>query len=134
MFGGAFFFQGQIGRFAFFLNGIVTVPAVMIAALVTALMPLKPAGMIATVIALCLGFGWFTLSLSVRRIRDIGWDPFVVLVGAIAVNLGDIVLARLVPSLSTDGFNTGIGALTNLLLSLVLRRWPGTADMSSIHP
>ena len=124
----AIFFQGRIGRLAYFLGGVAMLPVAAIVALAVAMTPMRPAALVATMVAFGIAFAWFSLSLYVRRIRDIGWDPFVVLVGAVAVNLGDIVLARLAPGLSVDGHRTSLGVLANGALWLALLFWPGRGD------
>ena len=70
---------------------------------------------------------WFSLSLYVRRIRDIGWDPVVVIGGWIVGNLADAVLAGLVPRLPVGAAHhpTVIGGIANPVLSLALLFRPG---------
>ncbi|MCX8255977.1 hypothetical protein RHAL1_00708 [Beijerinckiaceae bacterium RH AL1] len=79
---------------------------------------------------------WCSLSLHVRRIRDIGWDPTLV----IAVWLIFKVVDRLIlaPLLHTQGNGTMIGAVVQLALSLALLFWPShdqaQDDERFLHP
>ena len=134
MFEGAFSFGGRIGRLSFFLQGLAMVPAAGIAAAALAFLvyPARRDGLglaffIGCAALLGLVAAWYSLSLHVRRIRDIGWDPVVVIVGWIALAVGDPVVAHLVPSLAAGGHHPGtwVGAILNLALSAALLLWPG---------
>ena len=131
---GAFTFRGRIGRMQFFIDGLLSGVGCVVAAIVLAFL-VVPARHDAIGIAFfiaCFALAglvvlWFSLSLYVRRIRDIGWDPVVVIGGWIVGNLADAVLAGLVPGLAVGAAHhaTIIGSVANPLLSLALLFWPG---------
>ena len=125
MFDGAFFFTGRIGRLAFFVNSLVAGPIAAIAMALVAFLPMPWRAKVPLLFMIGIAFGWFYLSLHVRRIRDIGWDPFIVIVGAFAVAFGDVILAHAVPAFSINGYSTPLGSLSNLAFSLALLFWPG---------
>ncbi|MBR0752859.1 DUF805 domain-containing protein [Bradyrhizobium jicamae] len=67
-----------------------------------------------------------TFMLNCMRIRDIGWDPVVVVVGWIAFQIIDSLIAHKVPAWSLGGLATGtvIGAFVNFGTGLILLFWP----------
>jgi uncharacterized membrane protein YhaH (DUF805 family) len=134
MFEDAFSFRGRLGRLRFFidslaLGGLCLVFAVLIAFFV---FPARSDGLSLVAffigMALCLPIViWLSLSLYVRRIRDIGWDPLVVILGWVALGVLDFVVARLVPALAAPGnHGTIVGGLLNLALTLAIFFWPGS--------
>jgi uncharacterized membrane protein YhaH (DUF805 family) len=70
---------------------------------------------------------WCSLSLHVRRIRDIGWDPTLVIAVWLIFKVVDrLILAPLLPMLTAGmhGNGTVIGVGVQLALSLALLFWP----------
>ena len=131
---GAFSFRGRIGRLDYFLAhvmeglvGVVGFILLILLLLPTLAGPARTVTMVGGVGLFALGLLWFNLSLQVRRIRDIGWDPVVVLVGWVALGFADVILAHLVPSWAVSSHRTGtpLGGLVNIALALTLLVWPG---------
>ena len=141
MFEIAFSFQGQLKRLPYFLGSLVLGAAfavglcaigigfiygvakhnwALVALLCVALLPLGVAML------------WCSLSLHVRRIRDIGWDPTIVIASWLFGNLADkLVLAHLVPAMArhmTWQQGTYLGALADFALSLAILFWPSRKD------
>jgi uncharacterized membrane protein YhaH (DUF805 family) len=65
------------------------------------------------------------LQLLCMRIRDIGWDPVMVMSGWFATLLVDKLIATKLPTLALtpEHFGTVIGALASLALALALMFW-----------
>jgi uncharacterized membrane protein YhaH (DUF805 family) len=137
---GAFSFRGRLGRLQFFLDSLALGVAcfLFVVAVAFFVMPAKSTGLaMAVVIGAVVLFApvviWVSLSLQARRIRDIGWDPVVVLVGWAALGVLDLVLAKLVPSLAVpDQHGTFIGSFVNLAMSLALLFWPSSDDAGDV--
>lgn len=68
--------------------------------------------------------------LQSMRIRDIGWDPVVVMVGWVALVVADWIVAGKYPEHALTYQHTGTvaGALINGVLMLVLLFWPGAGN------
>lgn len=134
MLGFIFGFNARLGRLSFFLAGValailMTVICFAIAwhgfqrnprsedlALQTVAMPMLFAG---------LFFLFATFQLQSMRIRDIGWDPVIVLSVWLFLIAADKILAMKVPGLAVGpDFGTGLGALVNLVFIVVLTFWP----------
>jgi uncharacterized membrane protein YhaH (DUF805 family) len=129
-----FSLSGRIGRVRYVLLslGLVlgsAVPAVLAAGLLTTLARSRAGLVLAFVLGVGIGLtlAWSTLALQVRRCRDIGWDPWLVIGGWMALGLFDIVVARLAPAvaLGANQHGTVLGAAANLLLLGALLFWPG---------
>jgi uncharacterized membrane protein YhaH (DUF805 family) len=68
-----------------------------------------------------------TFTLQAMRIRDIGWDPVVVIGGWIALMVIDVIVATKMPSLALEpGQHTTImSGLVNFVMTGILLFWPG---------
>ena len=68
-----------------------------------------------------------TFTLQAMRIRDIGWDPVVVIGGWIAVMVIDVIVATKMPSLGLGPGHhaTAVSGLVNLVMTGILLFWPG---------
>ena len=68
-----------------------------------------------------------TFTLQAMRIRDIGWDPVVVIGGWIAVMVIDVIVATKMPSLALGPGQhaTAVSGLVNLAMTGILLFWPG---------
>ena len=81
-------------------------------------------------------YGWFTLGLMAKRFRDIGWDPFVVIIGWGTLAVIDCVAAGYVPArfVASDGTQTLFGWLLNLGMIGCLLFWPSADDDVTATP
>jgi uncharacterized membrane protein YhaH (DUF805 family) len=70
---------------------------------------------------------WISLSLQARRIRDIGWNPLLVIGCWFAVGVLDRVVALAAPALAMPPLHqtTLLGGLINLAFAGALLFWPG---------
>jgi uncharacterized membrane protein YhaH (DUF805 family) len=68
-----------------------------------------------------------TFSLQAMRIRDIGWDPVVVIGGWIAIVIIDMIVATKMPQLALGSGHhaTIVNSLANLAMTGILLFWPG---------
>jgi uncharacterized membrane protein YhaH (DUF805 family) len=68
-----------------------------------------------------------TFTLQAMRIRDIGWDPVIVIGGWIAIMVIDVIVATKMPSLALGPGQhaTIVSGLVNLVMSGILLFWPG---------
>ena len=64
-----------------------------------------------------------TVMLQAMRIRDIGWDPVIVIGGWIALTLVNIVVSTKLPGLGH--LTTIVSGIANLVMTGVLLFWPG---------
>jgi uncharacterized membrane protein YhaH (DUF805 family) len=136
MLGAVFGFSGRVNRLQFFFGslglGFGLMALLMPMAMVFAL---HGSAAFSAGLGLTLLFGmiavfaafWISLSLQARRIRDIGWNPLIVIPGSIALQVADLLVARAIPHLavSRGDSGTGFGVLLNLGLCLCLLFWPG---------
>ena len=76
---------------------------------------------LASVVAL---FVVATVMLQAMRVRDIGWDPVVVMAGWLAITFIDAIVG--VKLLGPDHFGTIIGAIVNFVMTGILLFWPGS--------
>jgi uncharacterized membrane protein YhaH (DUF805 family) len=78
------------------------------------------------VICATLLFVWATFNLQAMRIRDIGWDPVVIIPAWISVLVIDGLVAAKVPAWAVGhgDHQTIVGALVNLALFGILLFWP----------
>jgi uncharacterized membrane protein YhaH (DUF805 family) len=135
MLGFLFGFNARLGRLPFVL-GII---AVAVAAVATdlALSPYtiqqlaggaKPAAnpFAWPLIFPTLGFLWIKLTLESMRIRDMGWDPVLVMPAWIAMGLVDNVVASKFPAWSIGHGHHGtlVGAMIQVALLFALTFWP----------
>lgn len=135
-----FSFSGRLGRVPYIvgtltllIGGAMLLAGAMVAAvfLVGASGPHASAGAaillwLPIVIVASLVFASGQLSLQVRRIRDIGWHPGLVIGGWFAVCILDAMLAHAVPSLGLQNHHsTIVGMLCNLAMVGALWFWPG---------
>jgi uncharacterized membrane protein YhaH (DUF805 family) len=67
---------------------------------------------------------WATVSLQAMRIRDIGWDPVIVIGGWIALTLVNIVVSTKLPGLGH--LTTMVSGIANLVMTGILLFWPGS--------
>ncbi|WP_375459033.1 DUF805 domain-containing protein [uncultured Enterovirga sp.] len=89
-----------------------------------------PPRLLATILVVTMPiYGWFTLTLMAKRFRDIGWDPFVVIVGWGSIAVLDICVAVYVPRFATaHDSQTAFGLMLNLVMLACLLFWPSTED------
>jgi uncharacterized membrane protein YhaH (DUF805 family) len=68
-----------------------------------------------------------TFSLQAMRIRDIGWDPVVVIGGWIAIMIVDMIVATKMPQLALGPGHhaTIVSSVANLAMTGILLFWPG---------
>ncbi len=143
MFGAVFSFGGRLNRLQYFLGcvglgmaGVVALVVLFVAVLGSygaakagggagALAALGPALLLA--LPLLAAWFWISLSLQVRRFRDIGWNPVFVVPAWIGFSVIDSLVASASPSLGVGPLhhNTIVGVLINLALGCVLLFWPG---------
>ena len=133
-----FSFHGRINRLQYFgwglaLAGAMTALAIpLVVWMIAAHVAATPAvGLIALFIAPPLL--WASFALQAKRFRDIGWNPLYVILGWIAIDAVDLLVAKTVPMLAVGALHTHtlIGALVNLILGGSLLFWPGRADDGS---
>ncbi len=136
MLGVLFAFSGRLKRLPYFLIGVVSfcflagvVVALAVAAgssivdlktnpeAVKGLLPLVPVFLLALLLS-----GWISLSTQTCRVRDIGWNPVIV----IPAWMGLVVLGQGL-SLSVHGLAPAV-ALANFGMSCCLLFWPSAPD------
>lgn len=75
---------------------------------------------------------WIGLALATKRIRDIGWNPLLVIGGIFLFSIVDmVVLSRLLGGIGPKTYGGGgsvIGLLVNLTYMAVLFFWPSASD------
>lgn len=141
-----FSFSGRIGRLSYLFGSLAVaigsiVPALLLMGFVVALAATGPGLFLAIPLVLAFGvaMGWIGLALQVRRCRDIGWDPWVVLGGWMTMGAVDALVAYRVPSLAlaTDHHHhhgTAVGAVLNLAMWGALLLWPGRDGVDLSRP
>jgi uncharacterized membrane protein YhaH (DUF805 family) len=137
-----FSLSGRIGRVRYVLLslGLVlgsTLPLVLAAGLLTTLARSRAGLVIALVLGLGIGLAlaWSTLALQVRRCRDIGWDPWLVTGGWVALALFELLLARLAPAVALGGHQqsvelgrlASVGSGPFVEFTAFLRQWDAEA-------
>src|SRR5579871_4128057 len=65
-----------------------------------------------------------TMMLQAMRVRDIGWDPVLVIAGWLAITFIDAIVG--VNFLGPGHYGTIIGAIVNLVMTGILLFWPGS--------
>lgn len=136
-----FSFSGRLGRVAYIVGTLaltvgtailLAVGMVLMIALISGSGSRSSAGATALLsLPLMIVFGLLfvasQLSLQVRRLRDIGWDPWVFIGGWIAVCFLDTMLAYAVPAMALRHHHgTVVGALCNVAAVGALWFWPGS--------
>jgi len=131
MLGFLFGFNARLGRLHYFLGSIAlgVVMVVLCIALGSHFLhnkSLSLAQMAWPIIGLAIIFLFSSLSLQCMRIRDIGWDPVLVMPTWIALSIVDHVVAGKFPTFAIDPLHSGtiVGALLNLGMWLALLFWP----------
>jgi|SRR5579883_1311554 len=68
-----------------------------------------------------------TVSLQAMRLRDIGWDPVVVIATWFAIVFLDAIIAAKMPGLALghEHYGTIAGSIINLVMTGILLFWPG---------
>jgi len=143
MLGFLFGFNARLGRLHFFLGGLVlavlmTIICFAIAAYVFGQTPrgATPSANLMIVPALCVTpfFLWATFTLQAMRIRDIGWDPVIVIALWFAVVVIDAAVAAKFPhwSAGKEQHQTIIGLLINLVFTGILLFWPSGPETGSM--
>lgn len=141
---GPFSFAGRLARWPYVKGCLVlgmagAIPVVLALGAYPAIRQGDNAALVVLVGLLAL-FGivvvWISLTLQVRRCRDIGWDPWFVIPPWFALQIADPVLAIHVPSLALGRHDaTVIGASVNLVLVLSLLFWPSAdGDVATTAP
>jgi uncharacterized membrane protein YhaH (DUF805 family) len=64
-----------------------------------------------------------TVLLQAMRVRDIGWDPVVVMAAWLAITFVNVIITAKLPALAS--FSTIAGSLVNLVMTGILLFWPG---------
>ncbi|WP_298257358.1 hypothetical protein [Bradyrhizobium sp.] len=69
-----------------------------------------------------------TVMLQAMRVRDIGWDPVVVMAAWFAIVFVDVIVAVKIPDLAIahDHYGTIVGSLVNLVMTGILLFWPSS--------
>ncbi|MBB5575800.1 DUF805 domain-containing protein [Rhizobium paranaense] len=137
MIGNLFCFQGRIGRLKYFLWGYIFLPgAIFLTMLIlpflfifgfhfdgsktTALMIVVPAVAV---------FLWTHLSLQVARIRDIGWNPMVIVPAMLSLDVVDVTVGYLFPALALGTKHyTIVSEVINAVYTIALLFTPGDGD------
>ncbi|KWV58758.1 hypothetical protein AS156_03115 [Bradyrhizobium macuxiense] len=135
MLGYLFGFNARIGRLQYFLASIalaVVATLMCMGAASQAYRTVRYGGALTVeqlgwpVLVIAGIFAVATFMLYCMRIRDIGWDPVVVVVGWIAFTIIDGLIASKFPAwaIGTRHQATAVGAFVNLGLTLALLFWP----------
>jgi uncharacterized membrane protein YhaH (DUF805 family) len=136
-----FGFGGRIGRLEYFLLScaLVIIATLLFFMIVSGLAPhdAMPAGaasreamvrpVLIAVVVIAPIIIWFSLALQAKRLRDMGWNPAIVIPAWFAIMLFDKLVANAVPSLAIGhgtGSSTLFGGLFNLAICLCLLFWP----------
>ena len=69
-----------------------------------------------------------TVTLQAMRVRDIGWDPVVVMAAWFAIVFVDVIVAVKMPDLALgrEHYGTIMGSIVNLVMTGILLFWPGS--------
>lgn len=145
MLGFIFGFNARLGRLAYFLSCIafgvgVTVLAIL---LVVGLSRDGAAGaahhpdmaVAIAIIVLVIPAIWLGTCLVSMRVRDIGWNPAIILPAVWAIIAADAYVAVIVPDWALPGerFGTVFGAAINFVFNLTVTFWPGAGyDASAV--
>lgn len=124
-------FEGRLGRLGFLGRSIawsaMTGVAAIVLSILAALGGRASSGMsLLAVGALVLPISLYAgLSLQTRRLNDIGWPALPVIGMWFLLNILDVVLAHVVPTLARSGGGTMLGAFVNAAFMVVLLLCPG---------
>jgi uncharacterized membrane protein YhaH (DUF805 family) len=68
-----------------------------------------------------------TVTLQAMRVRDIGWDPVIVIAAWFSILFVDAIIAAKMPGLALgrEHFGTIVGSIVNLVMTGILLFWPG---------
>jgi uncharacterized membrane protein YhaH (DUF805 family) len=68
-----------------------------------------------------------TVTLQAMRVRDIGWDPVIVIAAWFAIVFVDAIIAAKMPALALgrEHHGTIVGGIVNLVMTGILLFWPG---------
>jgi uncharacterized membrane protein YhaH (DUF805 family) len=139
MLGFVFGFNARLGRLHYFLSTIglavvMTIISFMIALYVVQHSPkgspLSFEQYAAPTIGATILFLWVTINLQAMRLRDIGWNPVVVIPAWFLVVVLDALVATKIPAwaIGKGQHETVVGAAVNLVLFGVLLFWPSGLD------
>ena len=69
-----------------------------------------------------------TVMLQAMRVRDIGWDPVVVMAVWFAIVFVDVIVAVKMPDLALghEHYGTIMGSIVNLVMTGILLFWPSS--------
>jgi uncharacterized membrane protein YhaH (DUF805 family) len=133
-----FSFHGRIARFPYFLGclglaGACFIPLILTLGLLSPVRAGNKAALVLLIgllIACAVTIIWISLALQTRRIRDIGWNPLIVLPAWFAFQLADPVFAHFFPAfaIGRDHSHTTFGVVVNLILTGALIFWPSAED------
>jgi uncharacterized membrane protein YhaH (DUF805 family) len=65
-----------------------------------------------------------TVMLQAMRVRDIGWDPVIVMAAWLAITFVNVIIAAKLPGLAP--FGAIVASLINLVMTGILLFWPGS--------
>lgn len=151
MIGLLFGFHGRIARPEYILTScaLLIIVALLYAMIIAGLTPipavhgdhaaseamLRPS--LLAVVAIAPVVIWFAVMLQARRLRDMGWNPALVMPAWVVLLAGDKVAADAVPVLAigyVPGFSTLLGVLLHLAIGLCLLSWPSAAAPADTLP
>jgi len=139
MIGALFSFRGRIGRLQYFLTalGVGFVALLVIGAFFLNLMSAyfgrgavhggSLVGLGLAMLLLAPLILWIGLAVQAKRVRDIGWDPILVIPALWAFSFVDSLVAQAVPALRVlpAGHQTIVGMAVSLAYTGCLLFWPG---------
>jgi uncharacterized membrane protein YhaH (DUF805 family) len=69
-----------------------------------------------------------SITLQAMRVRDIGWDPVIVMAAWLSIVFVDAIIAAKMPALalSQGHYGTIVGSIVNLVMTGILLFWPGS--------
>jgi uncharacterized membrane protein YhaH (DUF805 family) len=130
MFASVFSFRGRINRLQYFLGNIAVGGALaLLAGMLISFIELAPTARPSLTMALDAVFlvfagplaTWSAVSLQARRLRDIGWEPMIVL----PMWLGVLVLAGFAAQAGLAVSQAALASLISLAMLACLYGWPG---------
>jgi len=145
MLGFIFGFNARLGRLAYFLSCIAFGVGVTVLAILVVVglsrdgasgAAHRPGmGIVIAIIALVILAVWLANCLVSMRVRDMGWNPAIVLPALWAIIAVDAYIAVLVPDWALPGarYGTVFGAAINFVFNLAVMFWPGAGyDASAV--
>ena len=130
MFASVFSFRGRINRLQYFLGNIAVGGALaLLAGMLISFAELAPTWRPSLTMALDAVFlvfagplaTWSAVSLQARRLRDIGWEPMIVL----PMWLGVVLLAGFAAQAGLAVSQAALASLISLAMLACLYGWPG---------